>query len=135
MTAPPPGSLFSPGSLYVLIPFAIALVIFLQKLIKHKVPLPPGPPGDFVFGHIFKIPHFSAGIVYANWAKQYGTFLNPELLIKACDQLMLDLGDLICLKIFGRPMMICNSFEVASELLDKRGSIYSDRPQMQLPDM
>ena len=34
------------------------------------------------------------------------------------------------ISLVGRPTVIINSVSVASDLLDKRGSIYSDRPQM-----
>ena len=32
-------------------------------------------------------------------------------------------------------MMICNSFEVAKELMDKRGLNYSDRPPIMAAEM
>jgi hypothetical protein len=37
-------------------------------------------------------------------------------------------GDVIHLSILGRPMIVLNSVEAAVELLEKRGSNYSDRP-------
>lgn len=85
MDAPQLGHLFSDGSLYFLLPLAIAFVIFYQRLTARKLPLPPSPPGDFLVGHVFKIPHFSAGIVYAEWAKQYGMFV---IRVKHFDQLI-----------------------------------------------
>lgn len=36
-------------------------------------------------------------------------------------------GDLVYLKVFGKSILIVNSYELAHELFDKRGSIYSDR--------
>lgn len=87
MDPPQFGHLFSYGSLYFLLPLVIASVIFYQRLTAQKLTLPPSPPGDFFFGHIFKIPHFSAGIVYAEWAKQYGIFFF-FLFVIICDQLI-----------------------------------------------
>jgi len=38
------------------------------------------------------------------------------------------LGDLIYLNAAGQPVIILNSHRVASDLLDRRAAIYSDRP-------
>jgi hypothetical protein len=40
------------------------------------------------------------------------------------------LGDVICLSIFGQPIIILNSAKAALHLLEKWSSIYSDRPYM-----
>ena len=37
-------------------------------------------------------------------------------------------GDMVYLEVFGKKFLMINSFEVASELLNKRSSIYSSRP-------
>lgn len=39
-------------------------------------------------------------------------------------------GDIVCLYFFGRKIIYLNTAEVAFDLLDKRGSIYSDKPRM-----
>jgi hypothetical protein len=36
----------------------------------------------------------------------------------------------VYLDVFGKPIVIISSLEVAKELLDKRSSIYSDRPEL-----
>jgi hypothetical protein len=40
------------------------------------------------------------------------------------------LGDIIHVHCFGSPFIILNSYSSANELLEKRSSIYSDRPEM-----
>lgn len=37
-------------------------------------------------------------------------------------------SDIIRLDMFGTDLIVLNSYEVATDLLDKRGTIYSDRP-------
>ena len=37
-------------------------------------------------------------------------------------------GDVIYTSLFGRPVIVLNSIEAARDLLDNKGSIYSDRP-------
>ncbi|KAF8891883.1 hypothetical protein BD779DRAFT_1437372, partial [Infundibulicybe gibba] len=39
-------------------------------------------------------------------------------------------GDIIYLETFGNPTVVLNSSKVAAELLDRRSSNYSDRPEM-----
>lgn len=58
--------------------FVLALVT-LYCLLKNRsmfnpkrLPLPPGPPGDFLIGHALKIPPTAAHFKYAEWAKVHG---------------------------------------------------------------
>lgn len=41
---------------------------------------------------------------------------------------MWNVGNIIYLSVFGRPIIVINSVEDARELLDKRGALYSERP-------
>ena len=41
-------------------------------------------------------------------------------------------GDIVYIKIFKQPMIIINDLQAARDLLDKRSSIYSDRPRFVL---
>jgi hypothetical protein len=38
-------------------------------------------------------------------------------------------GEVIYLEVLGQTMIILDSYRAAMDLLDKRGSIYSDRPK------
>lgn len=42
------------------------------------------------------------------------------------------IGDLIYLHVLGHPMVVLSSLDVVRDLLDKRSSIYSDRPRFVL---
>ncbi|PVG03919.1 cytochrome P450, partial [Serendipita vermifera] len=68
----------------------------------------PGPKGVPILGNIGDLPKQDDYLVYAEWAKKY--------------------GDLIYLTVLGQPIYLISSFKTASELLDKRAMIYSDRP-------
>lgn len=39
-------------------------------------------------------------------------------------------GDVVYLHVFGQGLVFLNSPEAASDLMDKRGSIYSDKPPL-----
>lgn len=40
------------------------------------------------------------------------------------------IGDIMYTNIFGQDIIIVNSVEIATELVDKRSNIYSDRPDI-----
>ncbi|KZV67274.1 cytochrome P450 [Peniophora sp. CONT] len=85
----------------------IAIIITVNYLKSPWRRLPPGPPGLPIIGNAFQLvgepwSKFSA------WRKEY--------------------GDIIYLNAAGQPTIVANSHKVATELLDRRAGIYSDRP-------
>ncbi|KAF8965481.1 putative monooxygenase [Flammula alnicola] len=76
---------------------------------EHKR-LPPGPRCLPVVGNAHQIPTERPWLVLSEWKKIY--------------------GDIIHLNVFGRSLVVVNSAKIAKDLLDKRSSIYSDRPHM-----
>ncbi|KAF8485186.1 cytochrome P450 [Russula ochroleuca] len=69
--------------------------------------LPPGPRGYPIVGNLFEMTS-GQWLKFAKWHKKY--------------------GDLIYLNAAGQSVVVINSRNVAVELLDRRGAIYSDRP-------
>ncbi|KAK7041484.1 hypothetical protein VNI00_009352 [Paramarasmius palmivorus] len=100
-------------SLVVLVTLAIVVRNYVATR-KHP-PLPPGPPADPVIGHLRVIPSQNIGEHFHEWAKVYGEIMH-----------------LHCL---GRNMIILDSVEAATELLDKRGAIHSCRPKFTVFEM
>ena len=43
-------------------------------------------------------------------------------------RLVVVVGDIVFIKMFGRPILIVNSLHAALDLMEKRGAKYSDRP-------
>lgn len=74
---------------------------------SQRLPLPPGPKTS-MFGSV-DLPKTYPWKTYAQWKKTY--------------------GDVIYIHVFGNPIIVLNSAKAATELLDKRSSIYSSRPQ------
>ncbi|PPQ83215.1 Dimethyltryptamine 4-hydroxylase (PsiH) [Psilocybe cyanescens] len=72
--------------------------------------LPPGPPGIPIpfIGNMFDMPSESPWLTFLQWGRDYQT-----------DILYVDAG--------GSEMIILNSLEAITDLLEKRGSIYSGR--------
>jgi hypothetical protein len=42
------------------------------------------------------------------------------------------LGDICSVTVLGQPLIILNSAKIATDMLDKKSSIYSDRPTLQM---
>ncbi|TFK41776.1 cytochrome P450 [Crucibulum laeve] len=94
---------------------AVCLLLFLlyvelrnRRLYKS---LPPGPKRLPLIGNILQMPTSLEWEVYAQWGKELNS-------------------DMIHLAVGGSTLVIINSLKIANDLLDKRSSIYSDRPAL-----
>ncbi|GJE86535.1 cytochrome P450 [Phanerochaete sordida] len=99
--------------IYLDIAFAILTVILLKAVItrsRQRARYPPGPKGLPIIGNILQMPKEDEWLTFARWGEQY--------------------GDIVYLQLLGQPMIILNSAKDAIALLDKRGTIYSDRPML-----
>ncbi|KAJ6500677.1 cytochrome P450 [Mycena sanguinolenta] len=70
--------------------------------------MPPGPTGLPFLGNIFQLPQFQ-WLRFTEWQAQY--------------------GPIISLNLAGQPLIVLNDYQVATDLLEKRSAIYSDRPR------
>ena len=91
--------------------FCLTSPFFRRK--ASSLPLPPGPPGDPILGHLRIVPADNPEHTYARWAKEYKS-------------------DVIHVHMLGQPVVVLNSVQSAIDLLDKRGSNYCDRPRFVL---
>ncbi|TAQ89292.1 hypothetical protein B7494_g2367 [Chlorociboria aeruginascens] len=89
----------------------ISSTLFFTK--SSPYPLPPGPPGEPMLGHLRVVPSHKPELAYAKWSKEYHS-------------------DVLYFNILGQPVVVLNSVQAASDLLDKRGSNYCDRPRFVL---
>ncbi|KAH6641002.1 cytochrome P450 [Chaetomium tenue] len=106
------GALSPSGTLVIA---ALTIIIFAayHTLWAHKrgmPPLPPGPPPEPLLGHYRIVPQDAAFKRYAEWAKEYES-------------------DVLFFQTFGTKWVVLNSLAAATELLEKRGSSYADRPR------
>ncbi|KIK56942.1 hypothetical protein GYMLUDRAFT_75964 [Collybiopsis luxurians FD-317 M1] len=75
----------------------------------HLKPL-PGPKGFPFIGNALSMPRAQEHKVFKEWGNIY--------------------GDIFKVSVFGRTVVIVNSFDIAIELMEKRGAIYSSRPRL-----
>ncbi|KAG1719685.1 cytochrome P450 [Suillus lakei] len=86
-----------------------AYLIKLAFKKKNPVPYPPGPRGWPVIGNVPDMqPHIKLWLTFAEWGKKYGDISHAQIL--------------------GEHIIVLNSVTKAIEILDKKSSIYSDRP-------
>ncbi|GBE89499.1 Multifunctional cytochrome P450 monooxygenase af510 [Sparassis crispa] len=86
----------------------ILALILIGRRHKSALPLPPGPPADPIIGHLRKFSFARQHELFREWATKY--------------------GDIFQLHILGRNIVVLNSLQVATDLMDKRSAKYSDRP-------
>ncbi|KAJ7844085.1 putative monooxygenase [Mycena olivaceomarginata] len=94
--------------------FVAALVsvgyLISRSLTCLKNSLPPGPRRWPLIGSVLEIPQKHQWVTFSKWSKTY--------------------GDIVYLDALGQPIIVINSAKVANDLLDRRSSIYSDRPNL-----
>ncbi|KAF7289932.1 O-methylsterigmatocystin oxidoreductase [Mycena indigotica] len=94
---------------------AVIKTLVNRRNATRGLPYPPGPPPKFLIGNMLDIPQSLPWLTYANWAKQY--------------------GDIMHVTIFGAHIIIINSVETATEILEKRSGNYSSRPDIPVMHM
>ncbi|KAJ7841589.1 cytochrome P450 [Mycena olivaceomarginata] len=103
-------------TLYVLLVAATGIaILYLWSSRIERRPLPPGPPKDPLIGHLRYMPTAQAPFLFHEWAKTY--------------------GDVMHLQVLGKSMIVLDTLQAAVDLLDKKGSIYSDRPPLPLYEL
>ena len=92
--------------------FVISSTILARRK-RGRLPLPPGPPGEPLIGHLRIIPTDNPEFAYMRWSKEHDS-------------------DILYFNVLGQPIVVLNSVRHAADLLDKRGANYCDRPRFVL---
>ncbi|EXJ70408.1 uncharacterized protein A1O5_06476 [Cladophialophora psammophila CBS 110553] len=98
---------------YIGIPIVLGLAFVLWKLShvgRRPKDLPPGPPTLPIFGNLHQVPSEKTYLQFQKWAEEYGPVYS--------------------LMMGTKPTIVLSSDIAVKELLDKRGGIYSDRPDL-----
>lgn len=93
----------------VLVLLVACAVALYARTKRTRYRLPPGPKGLPILGNTYDIPAKYEWLAYEKWSRDFGS-------------------DIICLKFVGTPVIVLNSIQAINDLLEKRSSIYSDRP-------
>ena len=93
-----------------IVTFLILFVLYLLYDLWIHRKLPPGPRRLPLIGNLHQAPKDQDWLTYQQWFKKYGPIIRVQ---------------------YGKDILILISDpEIARDLLDKRGNIYSDRPRM-----
>ncbi|KAF5657000.1 cytochrome p450 [Fusarium circinatum] len=99
---------FSAG-VYLLIPVLILGFWQLSKIGRRPEGYPPGPATLPIIGNLHQIPNRKRHIQFQKWAEEYGPIYSLILGTKV--------------------MIVLNTDQTVKDLVDKRGGIYSSRPE------
>jgi hypothetical protein len=94
----------------ILVVVTMLIAMYLIRQQRRRAKLPPGPPGLPLIGNLHQAPKGAPWLMYQKWIEQY--------------------GNIVSVNFGGTTIVIIGDYETAKNLLDKRGSIYSDRPRM-----
>lgn len=83
-----------------------------KRLFWSSYRLPPGPKREPIIQNLRNFPKKDWYMTFTNWQQEY--------------------GDLVYANVLGTPFLIVNSLEIAKELLEKRGNIYSGRLELNI---
>lgn len=96
--------------LFVLLSSLVALRAFWDRRRRRGTPYPPGPRPLPLIGNVLDIPKDYSWLAYTDFSKKY--------------------GDIQSFHIFGQVIVVLSSTKATKDLLEKRGDIYSDRPEI-----
>ena len=88
----------------------------------------PSPPGAFLVGHLRVLTEGFPWLTLCDWSEKYG---KATLLwnLRLLTPLIRSLGDILQLFVARKSIIVLNKAQDAHTLLEKRGAIYSDRPE------
>lgn len=117
--------------IYVLFASLLILIVLLRRYIssKSQPSLPPGPRGLPVIGNLLDMPSEQEWFTFARWGEQYGAWNQTQ---RQRIPTKLRVGDICSVTILGQPLVILNSAKSTWDMLDKKSSIYSDRPVLEM---
>jgi hypothetical protein len=105
----------------------VALYILARRKKYGEYPLPPGPKGLPIIGNLLDMPTSDEWMTFQKWSKESGSSLFLCRFSHSHPDLLSSGSDVVHISIFGIHIVILNSAKAASELLDGRSAIYSDR--------
>ncbi|KAI0676742.1 cytochrome P450 [Trametes maxima] len=100
-----------PAPVLLVVAAALAVLFALAPALRKKhLPLPPGPKPLLFVGNVRDLTARELWLRVTRWGRTH--------------------GDVVYLHVFGQGLLFLNTYDVAIDLLEKKGSIYSDKPSL-----
>jgi hypothetical protein len=119
---------FSAFDCFAAIFFLYLFLHFRDHRRRGGLPYPPGPPSWPIIRNLLDYPKVLPWRQFADMSKKYGKFnilvVPGYPFVPAEPPLQ---GDVICLRIYPRDVIVLNSSSAIKDLLEKRSQIYSER--------
>ncbi|RPD65433.1 cytochrome P450 [Lentinus tigrinus ALCF2SS1-6] len=97
------------NSIVLLLAVIVVTLLFI-RFRRRQFILPPGPKPITLVGNVLDLTSRELWLRASEWARCY--------------------GDIVYLHVFGQGLLFLNTYEVAIDLLERKGSIYSDKPRL-----
>ena len=116
----------------VLVSSLVAFLIIRDFRRRRGLPYPPGPRPLPLMGNLFDIPKKFSWYSYLRFSKKHGKIYFTVNGLGLTEEMT---GDILSFHVFGKVIVVINSYEANRDLLERRAEIYSDRPVFPIFEM
>lgn len=112
---------------------ALAFILYLLKQLharKSQSPrFPPGPRPLPLIGNLLDFPSQYQHLTFMKWAEKWGASTVSAIAFVLTKETV-TAGDIVSVSVFGQRIVVLSTLETATDLLEKKSAVYSDRPYM-----
>lgn len=93
---------------------------------KNQLPYPPGPKPLFLIGNARDLPKSQKNVTYEKWYREYGSSIMSLWCNSSFN--LINSGDIVHVSALGKHIVLLNTVQAVTDLMERRSAIYSSRP-------